>query len=115
MYTLLGDFVVQTAILTNLMTTFSAGMETIVQKAMNTKQEMEEIVPKEEKLREYLNEHYVGILIIYPSLMMMMMMMMMIMMIVRIRLVKNVLIKSHQSFILSFFSNSYPFIYHYTK
>ena len=111
MYTLLGDFVVQTAILTNLMTTFSAGMETIVQKAMNTKQEMEEIVPKEEKLREYLNEHYVGILIIYPSLMMMVMMMM----IVRIRLVKNVLIKSHQSFILSFFSNSYPFIYHYTK
>ena len=70
----------------------------------NTKQEMEEIVPKEEKLREYLNEHYVGILIIYPSLMMMVMMMM----IVRIRLVKNVLIKSHQSFILSFFTFTEP-------
>lgn len=64
MYTLLGDFVVQTAILTSLMTTFSSGMETIVQKAMSTKQEIEDIVPTEEKLREYLNEHYVGIMMI---------------------------------------------------
>ena len=41
------------------MTTFSSGMETIVQKAMSMKQEVEDVLPKDEELREYLNEHHV--------------------------------------------------------
>ena len=61
MYTLLGDFVVQTSILTNLLTAFNTGMEITVQKAINTKQEVEDVIPKKEALSEFLNEHYVGI------------------------------------------------------
>ena len=59
MYTVQGDYIVQTAILSELFTSFTTDVETKVQKAMSMKQDMKEVIPTEEELIAFISDHHV--------------------------------------------------------